>query len=122
MTQRAVARKPACEALPGRVAGRVGGDRSGRASYSGQAVVPGRRCLPQLIGLISGVMTGVTAGAMGFMGAAGAIAGLAALLPPRAAFLLAGFFAALRASVASRSRSCATSSASRCSRSTTDTR
>lgn len=41
-------------------------------------------------------MTGVTAGAMGFIGAACVIAGLAAL-PPRAAFLLAGFFAALRA-------------------------
>jgi hypothetical protein len=48
--------------------------------------------------LISGVMTGVTAGAMGFIGAACVIAGLAALLPPDAAFLLAGFFfAALRA-------------------------
>jgi hypothetical protein len=47
--------------------------------------------------LISGVMTGVTAGAMGFIGAADVIAGLAELLPPDAAFLLAGFFAALRA-------------------------
>ena len=49
---------------------------------------------PQLIGLISGVMTGVTAGAMGFIGAAALIAGLRF-----AAFLLAGFFffAALRA-------------------------
>jgi hypothetical protein len=46
--------------------------------------------------LISGVMTGVTAGAMG-LGAACVIAGLAELLPPRAAFLLAGFLAALRA-------------------------
>ena len=53
--------------------------------------------LPQLIGLINGVMTGVTAGAMGFIGAADVIAGLEALLPPDAAFLLAGFFAALRA-------------------------
>ena len=42
-------------------------------------------------------MTGVTAGAMGFIGAADVIAGLEALLPPDAAFLLAGFFAALRA-------------------------
>jgi hypothetical protein len=49
---------------------------------------------PQLIGLISGVITGVTAGAMGFMGAAALIAGLRF-----ADFLLAGlfFFAALRA-------------------------
>ena len=55
-----------------------------------------RTSLLQLIGLISGVMTGVTAGAMGF-GAACVIAGLEALLPPDAAFLLAGFLAALRA-------------------------
>jgi hypothetical protein len=48
----------------------------------------------QLIGLISGVMTGVTAGAIGFIGAIAFIAGLRF-----AAFLLAGFFflAALRA-------------------------
>ena len=48
----------------------------------------------QLIGLISGVITGVTAGAIGFIGAAALIAGLRF-----AAFLLAGFFffAALRA-------------------------
>jgi hypothetical protein len=47
----------------------------------------------QLIGLISGVMTGVTAGAIGFIGAAALIAGL------RFAAFLAGlfFFAALRA-------------------------
>jgi hypothetical protein len=44
--------------------------------------------------LISGVMTGVTAGAMGFIGAAVLIAGFARF----AAFFLAGFFlAALRA-------------------------
>ena len=42
---------------------------------------------PQLIGLISGVMTGVTAGAVGFIGAASLIGGLRA-----AAFLLAGLF------------------------------
>jgi hypothetical protein len=49
---------------------------------------------PQLIGLISGVITGVTAGAVGFIGAAALIAGLRF-----AAFLLAGlfFFDALRA-------------------------
>jgi hypothetical protein len=47
----------------------------------------------QLIGLINGVMTGVTAGAMGFIGAIELIAGLRL-----AAFFLAGFFfAALRA-------------------------
>jgi hypothetical protein len=46
----------------------------------------------QLIGLINGVMTGVTAGAMGFIGAADVIGLLFA------AFLRAGcFFAALRA-------------------------
>jgi hypothetical protein len=47
--------------------------------------------------LISGVMTGVTAGAMGFIGAACVIAGLGELPPARAALRLAGFFAALRA-------------------------
>jgi hypothetical protein len=47
---------------------------------------------PQLIGLISGVMTGVTAGAMGFIGAASLIGGLRF-----AAFLAGFFFLALRA-------------------------
>src|SRR6185437_1514903 len=87
---------PACEALPGRSACRLRG--TGR-------VAPRIRVEPlclrvpeapgQLIGLISGVMTGVTAGAMGLAGAAD-IAGLlrfAAFL-----FFFAGFFlAALRA-------------------------
>jgi hypothetical protein len=69
-------------------------DRSGRASYSGLTVVLSSPCgLSQLIGLISGVMTGVTAGAMGLIGAAELIAGLRL-----AAFFLADFFfAALRA-------------------------
>jgi hypothetical protein len=55
-------------------------------------VLSERRGAPQLIGLISGVMTGVTAGADGFIGAASLIGGLRF-----AAFLLAGFFLALRA-------------------------
>jgi hypothetical protein len=69
-------------------------DRSGRASYSGlTASLSSTLRDSQLIGLINGVMTGVTAGAMGFIGAA-LIAGLRLT-----AFFLAGFFffAALRA-------------------------
>src|SRR5258706_14943241 len=70
-------------------------NRSGRASLFGSYLCPVNPSRsPQLIGLISGVITGVTAGAMGFIGAAALIAGLRF-----AAFLLAGFFffAALRA-------------------------
>src|SRR3954470_11499656 len=66
------------------------GDRSGRASYRGQPrAVEGDPL--QLIGLMSGVITGVTAGAMGFMGASALIAGflLAAL---RAGFFFEAFF------------------------------
>jgi hypothetical protein len=87
--------EPACEALPGRAACRLRG--TGRVaprirvqpSCLGEPGAPG-----QLIGLISGVITGVTAGAI--IGLAGA-AGFADLLR-FAAFLLAGFFflAALR--------------------------
>src|SRR5258706_5319599 len=70
-------------------------NRSGRASLFGSYLCPVNSSRsPQLIGLISGVITGVTAGAIGFIGAAALIAGLRF-----AAFLLAGlfFFAALRA-------------------------
>ena len=86
--------KPACEALPGRSAFRSRG--TGRVAPRIR-VQPFRFRVPgapgQLIGLISGVMTGVTAGAMGLAGAAG-IAGLLRF----AAFLFFGFFlAALRA-------------------------
>jgi hypothetical protein len=71
----------------------VSGDRSGRASYSGLTGLLRALASSQLIGLINGVMTGVTAGAMGFIGAIELIAGLRL-----AAFFLAGFFfAALRA-------------------------
>jgi hypothetical protein len=86
--------RPAYEALPGRVAcrlrepGRVAPRCRVQPLCFGDAEAP-----PQLIGLISGVMTGVTAGAMGFIGAASLIGGLRF-----AAFLLAGFFfLALRA-------------------------
>ena len=85
-------REPACEALPGRAACRLRG--TGRVAPRIRVQPPCLR-VPgapvQLIGLISGVITGVTAGAMGLCGAAG-IAGFARF----AAFLL-GFFAALRA-------------------------
>ena len=65
--------------------------RSGRASYSGRAVLPSGACAPgQLIGLISGVMTGVTAGAMGLAGAAG----IAGLLRFAAFLFFADFFLA----------------------------
>jgi len=89
--------KPACEALPGRAARRLRG--TGRVaprirvqpSCLGEPGAPG-----QLIGLISGVMTGVTAGAIiGFIGAAALIAGLRF-----AAFFLAGFFFFLAAFLA----------------------
>jgi hypothetical protein len=70
--------------LPGAFAAPVGS----RLVFGSSLACLGSR-LPQLIGLISGVMTGVTAGAMGFMGAsAAAIAGL------RFAAFLAGFFLA----------------------------
>jgi hypothetical protein len=70
------------------------GDRSGRASYSGLADwLPVARY--QLIGLISGVITGVTAGAIGFIG--GELIDEAAGLRFAALFFAGFFLAALRA-------------------------
>jgi hypothetical protein len=61
----------------------------GSRLVSGPALRLSRANPRQLIGLISGVITGVTAGAMGFMGASAFIAGFLAAL--RAGFFLEAF-------------------------------
>ena len=80
-------REPACEALPGRhCLPRSRRPVGSRLVFGASLRAVEDRGPLQLIGLMSGVITGVTAGAMGFMGAADFTAGLR-----RAAFL-AGFF------------------------------
>src|SRR3982074_3139661 len=80
---------PVCEALPGRVACRLRRPVGSRLVSGPPWAVEGDPL--QLIGLRSGVIAGVTAGAMGFMGASALIAGflLAAL---RAGFFFEAFF------------------------------
>jgi hypothetical protein len=80
--------EPACEALPGRQSAGCAAPVGSRLVFGSSRFANERLGARQLIGLINGVMTGVTAGAIiGFIGAIAFIAGFRF-----AAFFLAGFF------------------------------